>query len=84
MISSKIPLSCEKVKTIGNSIDAELVVDPVTLEESYEVIENLLNRDYVTKYRLKEDWIFDGRDAVWYGFADGVLGDERQKAQTRV
>jgi gliding motility associated protien GldN len=55
----KTPLSCENVKTIGNSVDTELVVDPVTLEESYEVVENLLNKDHVTKYRIKEDWIFD-------------------------
>ncbi len=55
----KTPLSCEDVKAIGNSVDTELVVDPVTLEESYEVVENLLNRDHITKYRLKEDWIFD-------------------------
>jgi len=55
----KNPLSCEDVKTIGNSVDTELVVDPVTLEESYEVVENLLNKDHITKYRLKEDWIFD-------------------------
>ena len=55
----KTPLSCEDVKAIGNSIDTELVVDPVTLEESYEVVENLLNKDHITKYRLKEDWIFD-------------------------
>jgi len=58
--------TCEKVKTIGNSIDTELVVDPVTLEESYEVVENLLNREHVTKFRIKEDWIFDKQLSTLY------------------
>lgn len=33
---------------------------------------------------MKEDWIFGGRDAVWYGFADGVLGDEGYEDVLRI
>ena len=28
------------------------------------------------KVDTKEDWIFTGEDAVYYGFADGILGEE--------
>ena len=47
------------------------------------------NKSQVKKhiqYQLntKEDWIFNGRDAVWYGFADGVLGDEGYQDVLRI
>ena len=47
------------------------------------------NKSQVKKhiqYQLntKEDWIFDGREAVWYGFADGVLGDEGYQDVLRI
>lgn len=35
------------------------VVDPITGETSYKIIQRDFNPDMVTKFRLKEDWIFD-------------------------
>lgn len=50
---------------------------------------NNRNKTQVRKYiqnqlHTKEDWIFGGRDAVWYGFADGVLGDEGYQDVLRI
>lgn len=47
------------------------------------------NKSQVRKYiqdqlNNKEDWILTGRDAVWYGFADGVLGDEGYQDVLRI
>lgn len=36
------------------------------------------------KVDTKEDWIFTGEDAVYYGFADAILGDEGFKDVLRI
>lgn len=59
-------VSCEEVKAIGNEVDTQLVVDAITLEERYEVVERELNKDHIRKYRLKEDWIFDKQLSSMY------------------
>jgi gliding motility associated protien GldN len=35
------------------------VVDPITGETTYKIVQNDFNPDVVTRFRLKEDWIFD-------------------------
>lgn len=45
---------------------------------------NQVKKYIQNQLNTKEDWIFNGRDAVWYGFADGVLGDEGYKDVLRI
>ncbi len=50
----------EEVAAIGGGQpDTVYVVDPITLEEKMEVVTREFDPAKVTKYRLKEDWIFD-------------------------
>ena len=52
-------LNKEQVKTIGMKVDTVTQINPVTLEEETKVIKNELTWDKVSKYRVKEDWLFD-------------------------
>ncbi|MGB0839017.1 MAG: gliding motility protein GldN [Chitinophagales bacterium] len=51
--------SWDELKTILNSVDTTYVVDPDTYEETMVVVENDFNWQTVTKFRMKEDWVFD-------------------------
>ncbi|MFN8311047.1 MAG: gliding motility protein GldN [Chitinophagales bacterium] len=52
-------LPVDDVKKIGMKVDTVTQINPVTLEEETKVISNELTWDKISKYRLKEDWIFD-------------------------
>ncbi|MGB1207323.1 MAG: gliding motility protein GldN [Chitinophagales bacterium] len=41
------------------AIDTIMVIDPDTFEETTKIIENDFNWMSVTKFRIKEDWVFD-------------------------
>ncbi|GIV33580.1 MAG: hypothetical protein KatS3mg031_1115 [Chitinophagales bacterium] len=54
------PLTPEEVAKIGvGEPETIRVLDPVTLEEKVEITKPEFDPQKVTKYRLKEDWIFD-------------------------
>jgi gliding motility associated protien GldN len=59
-------MTLEQVKAYGRGTDTQLVIDPITLEERYEIFERELNRDNIRSYRLKEDWIFDKQLSTYY------------------
>jgi gliding motility associated protien GldN len=52
-------MTSQEVQDIGAGTDTIWVVDPVTLEETQEIVVNEFNPESVVKIRLKEDWIFD-------------------------
>lgn len=54
------PLNMESFEqSMQGSVDSTPVIDPVTGETTYVVTKKEFNVDDVTKYRIKEDWIFD-------------------------
>jgi len=54
------PMTPEEVAKIGvGEADTIRVIDPVTLEEKIEITKPEFDPQKVTKFRLKEDWIFD-------------------------
>lgn len=54
------PMTPDEVAKIGvGEPDTIRVVDPVTLKETVEITEPQFDPKSVTKFRLKEDWIFD-------------------------
>ncbi len=54
------PLSMESFdKMVGGSVDSTKVIDPETGEEVWKLIRNEFVVTSVTKFRIKEDWIFD-------------------------
>ncbi len=55
----KLVLPVEDVKKIGTKVDTVTQINPVTLEEETKVVKNDLTWDKITKYRIKEDWVFD-------------------------
>lgn len=40
-------------------VDTIPIVDPYTLEESIQIVENVLDPETIIRYRIKEDWYFD-------------------------
>ena len=55
----KEQISYADVQSRLGSIDTIKVIDPDTYEETTKIIENDFNWMSVTKFRLKEDWVFD-------------------------
>jgi len=47
------------MEVVGGKVDSVPVVDPVTGIETIKIKHTDFNPDDVTKYRIKEDWIFD-------------------------
>ena len=63
----------------------DMYTDACTNGEFFTDKTNNQVKKYIqNQLNTKEDWIFNGRDAVWYGFADGVLGDEGYKDVLRI
>lgn len=60
------PMTVQEVKDYGRGGDTQLVIDPITLEERYEIFQRELNRDNIQAYRIKEDWIFDKQLSSMY------------------
>ena len=54
----------DEVKSIGSGVDTQLVIDPITLEERYEIVIQELDIEKITKFRIKEDWIFDKQTSI--------------------
>jgi gliding motility associated protien GldN len=54
------PLNMESFEqSLQGSVDSTPVIDPITGETTYVITKKEFNVNDVTKYRLKEDWIFD-------------------------
>ncbi|HTM66443.1 MAG TPA: gliding motility protein GldN, partial [Flavipsychrobacter sp.] len=47
------------IEMLTGKPDTIPVVDPITGETTYKIVQSDFNPDMVTKIRLKEDWIFD-------------------------
>lgn len=53
-------LSKEQIlEMLMGKLDTIMVINPITQEEEMKVTRREFNPDVVTKYRIKEDWIFD-------------------------
>jgi gliding motility associated protien GldN len=52
-------LDQEAIHQMCHSSDTIEIVDPITFESSYQVVENEFNAEDVVKFRLKEVWFFD-------------------------
>lgn len=52
-------LTPDEVSSMGATIDTVITFDPVTYQESIQVVRNELNPDDVKRFRLKEVWFFD-------------------------
>ena len=52
-------LTPEEVSSMGATIDTVITFDPVTYQESIQVVRNELNPEDVKRFRLKEVWFFD-------------------------
>ena len=52
-------LSVDGVKKIGAKEDTITAINPVTLEEETKVVKEELTWDKISKFQLKEDWLFD-------------------------
>ncbi|MCL6524489.1 MAG: gliding motility protein GldN [Thermoflavifilum sp.] len=60
-------MSIDRVKEIlVGKPDTIRVVDPVTGKESIQVVTRELNPHSVTRYRIKEDWVFDKQTSQLY------------------
>jgi gliding motility associated protien GldN len=55
----KDPISYADVEQRMGGIDTITVVDPVTYEETRKIVKNDFNWESVTRFRIKEDWVFD-------------------------
>lgn len=53
------PYTPQDVSAIGAGTDTIPYTDPVTLEETFKVVQRELNRKEITKFKLKEEWFFD-------------------------
>ena len=53
------PLTVEKVKNMGGGMDTVPVTDPITGDVTYQPQQRFLDPNKITKFRLKEDWLFD-------------------------
>jgi len=52
-------ITIEDVERSLNSVDTITVIDPETYEETTKIVKNDFNWMSVTKFRVKEDWVFD-------------------------
>jgi gliding motility associated protien GldN len=59
-----LPLSIEAVETVMSRSDTLRIIDPVTYEESTQVVTNEIDVTNVKRYRIKETWWFDTRTST--------------------
>ena len=59
-----IGLSQQEVNGMMASFDTIIVIDPVTLVETVQVVENKMNWEDVKRFRIKEKWFFDARTST--------------------
>lgn len=55
----KTPLSKEDFCAMLVSVDTVAIIDPVTMDEIYQVVQNDFDPKNVKKFRVKEVWYFD-------------------------
>jgi gliding motility associated protien GldN len=60
----KKPMSIADIEKVGTRIDSQWMVDPVTLADTFIVINEPLKYNRVIKYRIKEDWFFDANTST--------------------
>lgn len=53
------PTNINEVEQTLGGVDTIMVIDPVTYEETMQVVTNQFDWTSVQAYRLKEDWVFD-------------------------
>jgi gliding motility associated protien GldN len=49
----------EILETVAGKVDTQVIIDPITNTEITKYIKRDFDPSTITKYRLKEDWIFD-------------------------
>lgn len=47
------------LETIAGKVDTQVIMDPITNVETTKIIKRDFDPTTITKYRIKEDWIFD-------------------------
>ncbi len=67
------PLTPGEVIARYTRVDTQWVPDPLTGEEVMQVVKTEFQPEYVSKYRLKEDWIFDKQRSMMYPRIIGLL-----------
>ncbi len=67
------PLTPAEVIARYTRVDTQWTIDPLTGEEVQQIIETTFQPEYVSKYRLKEDWIFDKQRSMMYARIIGIL-----------
>ncbi len=56
-----MPLSYQDIEDLLHVQDTILVMDPITMKEVQKVVRNDFDWQKVTKYKIKEDWVFDSK-----------------------
>lgn len=67
-----VPLTPSEIRDKYEKVETTWVQDPITGEEVPEVVVDSFTPDYVVKYRLKEDWVFDKHHSMMYVRIIGV------------
>ncbi|GAA4301160.1 gliding motility protein GldN [Compostibacter hankyongensis] len=52
------------------------VVDPVTNQQTTQVIRNDFNADLIDRYRIKETWVFDKQTSIMYARIIGIAPEK--------
>ena len=47
------------METVAGKVDTQIIIDPITGQEVVKIIKHDFDPTTITKYRIKEDWIFD-------------------------
>ncbi len=47
------------METIAGKVDTQIITDPITQQEITKIVHHDFAPETITKYRIKEDWIFD-------------------------
>ncbi len=55
------PIDYEDLQSLVNTIDTITVVDPITFEQSTEIVINHFDWMGIKHFKVKEDWVFDSR-----------------------
>jgi len=58
-----------------NIFTEKCMESPMVQEKNWKKM--IVKKHIMSQLANKSDWILDAREAVYYGFADGVLGDSK-------
>ncbi len=64
----------ESLKMI-NMFTSRCIDSPIAKERNWK--KHIIKKHIMTQLDNKSDWILDAEESVYYGFADGVLGDRK-------